>query len=165
MIIKIFYFKGVVNIKKIEIYSDGSCLSNPGPGGYCAILTYKGKEKIISGGDSNTTNNRMELLAAITGLESVKDTENYEVDLYTDSKYVVDGISKGWAEKWRKNNWIKSDKNPALNSELWERLLNAVARLNGKVNFIWLKGHDGHEYNERCDEIARTSATEYKNKL
>jgi len=106
----------------------------------------------------------MELLAAITGLESVKDTENYEVDLYTDSKYVVDGISKGWAEKWRKNNWIKSDKKPALNPELWERLLNAVARLDGKVNFIWLKGHDGHEYNERCDEIARANATEYKNK-
>jgi len=107
----------------------------------------------------------MELLAAISGLEAVKDTQNCEVDLYTDSKYVADGISKGWAEKWRRNNWRKSDKTPALNPELWERLLNAVKRLNNNVKFIWLKGHNGHEYNERCDETARNIATEYKNKL
>jgi len=106
----------------------------------------------------------MELLAAICGLEAVKDVENSEIDLYTDSKYVVDGIEKGWAENWRKNNWRKSDKTPALNPELWERLLNAVRRLNSNVKFIWLKGHNGHEYNERCDEIARKNATEYKNK-
>jgi len=107
----------------------------------------------------------MELLASISGLEAVKDTENSETDLYTDSKYVVDGITKGWAENWRKNNWIKKDKNPALNPELWERLLKAVERLNGNVNFIWIKGHNGHEYNERCDQIARNIAAEYKNKL
>ena len=113
----------------------------------------------------DTTNNRMELLAAIAGLEAVKDIDNCEVDLYTDSKYVVDGIEKGWAENWRRNNWRKSDKTPALNSELWERLLKSIARLNNNVKFIWLKGHDGHEYNERCDKIARNVAAEYKNKL
>jgi len=107
----------------------------------------------------------MELLAAISGLEAVKNNKNCEIDLYTDSKYVVDGIEKGWAKSWRRNNWIKSDKNPALNPELWERLLNAIERLNNNVNFIWLKGHNGHEYNERCDEIARNIATEYKNNL
>ena len=107
----------------------------------------------------------MELLAAISGLEAVKDHTNCEVDLYTDSKYVVDGIEKGWAENWRRNNWKKSDKNPALNPELWERLLKAIERLNHNVRLIWIKGHDGHEYNERCDEIARKTATEYKNKL
>ena len=111
----------------------------------------------------------MELLAAITGLEAVKDgnAKNCEIDLYTDSKYVADGITKGWAANWRKNNWIKKDKNPALNPELWERLLNAIERLNhnDNVNFIWIKGHNGHEYNERCDEIARNIATEYKNKI
>ena len=107
----------------------------------------------------------MELLAAISGLEAVKDNTNCEIDLYTDSKYVVDGIEKGWAESWRGNNWIKGDKNPALNPELWDRLLNAIERLNNNVTFIWLKGHNGHEYNERCDEIARNIAIEYKNKL
>jgi ribonuclease HI len=128
-------------------------------------LTYKTSEKIISGGETETTNNRMELLAAISGLEAVKDTQNSEIDLVTDSKYVVDGISKGWAESWRKNGWRKSDKKPALNPDLWERLLDAVKRLNGNVNFIWIKGHNGHEYNEKCDETARNTATEYKNKI
>ena len=157
---------GDIKIKKINIYCDGACLSNPGPGGYCAILTYNEAERIISGGDSQTTNNRMELLAAISGLEAIKDNtaKQCEVDLYTDSKYVVDGIEKGWAKNWRKNNWIKSDKNPALNSELWERLLKAIERLNDNVKFIWIKGHNGHEYNERCDEIASGIALEYKNK-
>ena len=107
----------------------------------------------------------MELLAAISGLEAVKDSSDCEVDLYTDSKYVVDGIEKGWAINWRKNNWRKSDKSPALNPELWERLLKGIARLNGNVKFIWIKGHNGHEYNERCDETARNIALEYKNQL
>jgi len=125
-------------------------------------LIYKNAEKIISGGDIDTTNNRMELLAAISGLEAVKDNsaKSCQIDLYTDSKYIVDGIEKGWAENWRKNNWIKKDKNPALNPELWERLLNAVERLDNNVKFIWIKGHNGHKYNERCDEIARNIATE-----
>lgn len=107
----------------------------------------------------------MELLGAISGLEAVKDAQNCEIDLYTDSKYVVDGIEKGWAKKWRSNNWIKSDKNPALNPELWDRLLKEIERLNNNVKFIWLKGHNGHEYNERCDEIASNIAVEYKSKL
>jgi len=108
----------------------------------------------------------MELLAAISGLEAVKDNANCEVDLYTDSKYVADGIEKGWAVNWRNNNWIKkSDKKPALNSELWERLLNEIERLNNNVRFIWIKGHSGHEYNERCDEIARNIALEYKENI
>ena len=106
----------------------------------------------------------MELLAAISGLEAVKDIENSQINLYTDSKYVVDGIEKGWAESWRGKNWIKSDKKPALNPELWDRLLKAIERLNNNVKLIWLKGHNGHEYNERCDEIARNIASEYKNK-
>jgi ribonuclease HI len=142
------------------IYSDGACLSNPGPGGWCTILTYKGNEKILSGGEKHTTNNKMELLGAISGLEALK--EPCEIELCTDSKYVVDGIIKGWAVKWRANNWIKSDKKPALNSDLWERLLNAIDK-HGSVKFVWIKGHNGHEYNERCDEIASKVALEYKN--
>jgi len=103
----------------------------------------------------------MELLAAISGLEAVKDGADCAIDLYTDSKYVVDGIEKGWAAGWRRRNWIKSDKKPALNPELWDRLLNAVERPGKTVNFIWIKGHNGHEYNERCDEIARSIAAQY----
>ena len=108
----------------------------------------------------------MELLAAISGLEAIKDADakKCEIDLYTDSKYVVDGIEKGWAENWRRNNWRKSDKTPALNPELWERLLNAIARLDNNVRFIWIKGHSGHEYNERCDKIASSVALEYRSK-
>ena len=148
-------------IKKVNLYSDGACLSNPGPGGWCAILTYdngnKISEKILSGGEARTTNNKMELLAVIAGLEALRET--CEVTVYTDSKYVADGISKGWAVKWRANNWIKSDKKPALNPDLWERLLNITGRHS--VKFIWIKGHNGHEYNERCDKIASEAAREY----
>lgn len=148
-------------MKKVNIYSDGACLSNPGAGGYCAILVYNGKEKIISGGDVHTTNNKMELLGVICAIEAL--TEQCGVTVYTDSKYVVDGIEKGWAKSWQKNNWIKSsDKKPALNADLWERLLNAISK--HEVKFVWIKGHDGHEYNERCDDIARKTALEYKNK-
>jgi len=151
----------VLNIKKINIYSDGACLSNPGPGGWCAILTYNNKEKVLSGGEAHTTNNKMELLAVISGLEAIK--EPCEVEVCTDSKYVVDGISKGWAVSWRKNNWIKSDKKPALNADLWERLLNIIEKHS--VKFTWVKGHSGHEYNERCDEIASKTAQEFKDSL
>jgi len=150
-----------VNMKKINIYSDGACLSNPGPGGWCAILTYNGSEKVLSGGDAYTTNNKMELLAVISGLEALK--ERCEVEICTDSKYIVDGISKGWAKSWRANNWIKSDKKPALNSDLWERLLNLID--GHSVVFTWIKGHSGHEYNERCDEIARKTAEKFKSNL
>lgn len=151
-------------MKKIKIYSDGACLSNPGPGGYCAILTYEGAEKVVSGGAAHTTNNKMELLAAISGLEAVKAGANCEIELYTDSKYVADGITKGWAESWRRRNWMKSDRSPALNPELWERLLAAIERPGKSVRFIWIKGHNGHPYNERCDKIAKNNAEEYKNK-
>ena len=152
-------------MKKITIYSDGACLSNPGPGGFCAILAYNGAEKVVSGGSPDTTNNQMELLAAISGLEAVKDAANCEIELYTDSKYVADGISKGWAEGWRRRNWTKSDKTPALNPELWERLLCAVERLGGRVRFIWIKGHSGNRQNERCDEIARSNAETHKKRF
>jgi len=146
----------------VNIYSDGACIKNPGPGGYCAILTYKKAEKIVSGGDPRTTNNRMELLAVITALEAVKDGGDCEINIYTDSRYVVDGIEKGWAESWRRRNWIKSNKEPALNPELWERLLSEIARLHKNVRFIWIRGHNGHVYNERCDKIARKIAEGYK---
>ena len=148
-------------LKKINIYCDGACLSNPGAGGYCSILTYNDREKIISGGAVQTTNNRMELLGVINGIEAL--AEQCEITVYTDSKYVVDGIEKGWAENWRKNNWIKpSDKKPALNADLWEQLLDAIS--GHTVKFIWIKGHNGHEYNERCDKIARETALEHQNR-
>jgi len=112
----------------------------------------------MSGGEAHTTNNKMELLAVISGLEALK--ERCDVEVITDSKYVSDGINKGWAVGWRKNNWIKSDKKPALNSDLWMRLLDIIDKHD--VSFTWVKGHAGHEYNERCDEIASEKAREYK---
>lgn len=137
-------------MKKIELFTDGACSGNPGPGGYGVILKYKGVTKELSGGEPETTNNRMELTAVITGLEALK--EPCEVDLYSDSKYIIDAVTKGWAEKWQANNWIKPDKKPALNSDLWERLLSLLN--THKVNFFWVKGHAGHTENERCDQLA-----------
>lgn len=137
-------------MKKIELYTDGACKGNPGPGGFGAILVYNGFEKELSGGERMTTNNRMELMAAITGLEALK--EPCEVLLYSDSKYLVDAIEKSWLNNWRKNNWKKSDKSPVLNVDLWERLIVQLER--HKVAFIWVKGHNGHKYNERCDRLA-----------
>lgn len=137
-------------MKKVEIYSDGACSGNPGPGGYGTIIVYKGIEKEISGGEANTTNNRMELLGAISGLEALK--EPCEVTLTSDSRYLVDGITKGWAKSWRAKNWIKPDKKPALNSDLWGRLLDLLEI--HKVEFVWVRGHVGHPYNERCDKLA-----------
>ncbi len=137
-------------MKKVEIYSDGACSGNPGPGGFGTIIVYKGIEKEISGGEKNTTNNRMELLGAISGLEALK--EPCEVILTSDSRYLVDGITKGWAKSWRAKNWIKSDKKPALNPDLWGRLLDLLEK--HKVEFVWVRGHVGHPYNERCDKLA-----------
>ena len=134
----------------VEIFTDGACSGNPGPGGYGVILKAAGKTKELSGGEKQTTNNRIELLGAITGLSALK--YPCDVILTTDSKYVVDGITKGWAASWRKNGWIKSDKKPALNSDLWEKLLT-LTELH-KVKFVWVKGHAGHPENERCDELA-----------
>lgn len=137
-------------MKKVEIFTDGACSGNPGPGGYGVVMRYKGIEKELSGGDSQTTNNRMELSAVIAGLSALK--EPCEVIITSDSKYVIDAVQKGWAEKWRANNWIKSDKKKALNCDLWEELLSLLGK--HKVKFIWVKGHAGHPENERCDELA-----------
>ena len=137
-------------MKKVEIFTDGACSGNPGPGGWGAILRYGDKEKELSGGEKDTTNNRMELTACIEALSALK--EACEVVLTTDSQYVINGITKGWAESWRKNNWIKSDKKPALNSDLWEQLLNLIEKHH--VTFNWIKGHAGHPENERCDTLA-----------
>jgi len=137
-------------MKTVDIFTDGACSGNPGPGGYGVVLRYGKAEKELSGGDSSTTNNRMELLGVITGLEALK--EPCQVTLTTDSKYVVDSITKGWVYNWQRNNWIKSDKKPALNVDLWERLLPLLEK--HKVTFNWVKGHAGHPENERCDRLA-----------
>lgn len=137
-------------MKKIEIFTDGACSGNPGPGGYGVILKYKDSVKELWGGEPDTTNNRMELTAVITGLKALN--EPCEVDLYSDSKYIIDAVTKGWAVKWEQNNWIKSDKKKALNSDLWEQLLELL-KIH-KVNFFWVKGHAGHTENERCDQLA-----------
>jgi Ribonuclease HI len=142
-------------MKHVDIYTDGACKGNPGPGGYGTILVFGSIEKELSGGDPDTTNNRMELMAVIAGFEALK--EPCDVTLYTDSKYVADSILKGWAKSWRKNGWKKSDKSPALNVDLWERLLNLLE--NHTVNIVWVKGHAGHEYNERCDVLAVEQST------
>ena len=137
-------------MKKVSLYTDGACRGNPGKGGWGAILVYGKYEKEMSGGEPLTTNNRMELMAAISGLEALK--EPCEVTLYSDSKYLVDGISKGWAQGWKDNGWIKGDKKPALNPDLWDKLLTLFER--HKVELIWVKGHEGHPENERCDKLA-----------
>ena len=134
----------------MNLYTDGACSGNPGPGGWGTILEYKGTEKVLSGGEPGTTNNRMELTAVIRGLECLK--ESCVVELYSDSKYVIDGLSKGWAEGWRKRGWIKSDKKPALNPDLWQRLLELTAR--HEMHYHWVKGHADNLMNNRCDELA-----------
>lgn len=136
--------------KFVEIFTDGACSGNPGPGGWGAVLRYNGREKELSGGERDTTNNRMELTAVIKALEQLK--EPCKVMLTTDSKYVSDGVSKGWAVSWQKNGWRKADKKPALNPDLWERLLELLKIHNVTIN--WVKGHAGHPENERCDELA-----------
>ena len=137
-------------MKTVTIYTDGACSGNPGPGGWGAILSYNGREKELSGGERQTTNNRMELTAVISALEALR--EPCAVELYSDSKYVIDALSKGWAESWRKKNWIKSDKKPALNPDLWERLLDLTAVHT--MRYHWVKGHADNEYNNRCDALA-----------
>ncbi len=137
-------------MKKIEIFTDGACSGNPGPGGWGAVLRYSGHEKELSGSEENTTNNRMELTACIKALSALK--EPCEVALTTDSKYVVDGIEQGWARSWRANGWRKADKKPAQNPDLWNELLDLCDE--HKVKFIWIKGHAGHPENERCDRLA-----------
>lgn len=137
-------------MKQIEIYTDGACSGNPGPGGWGAVLIYNGKEKELSGSEKETTNNRMELTAVIMALNALN--QPCEVKLTTDSKYVCDAVNKGWVYSWRKNGWRKSDKRPALNVDLWEELLSLLEK--HEVEFIWMKGHNGHKYNEICDALA-----------
>ena len=137
-------------MKKIEIFTDGACSGNPGVGGWGAILRFGEHTKELSGGEKDTTNNRMELTAVIKALSALK--EPCEVVVTTDSKYVSDAITLGWAENWRKNGWKKADKKPALNVDLWEELLELLAV--HKVTFNWVKGHAGHPENERCDALA-----------
>ena len=137
-------------MKFVEIYSDGACSGNPGPGGWGAILRCDGKEKELSGGEAHTTNNQMELTGVIQALSALKFP--CKVKVTTDSKYVVDGITKGWAKGWRKRGWKKSDGKPALNPDLWGRLLELLEV--HEVEFSWIKGHAGHAENERCDRLA-----------
>ena len=137
-------------MKTVTLYTDGACSGNPGPGGWGAILEFQGNEKELSGGEASTTNNRMELTAVIAGLSALK--EPCIVELYSDSKYVIDGLSKGWAVSWRKNGWRKADKKPALNPDLWEKLLNLVEI--HQLHYHWVKGHADNPKNNRCDQLA-----------
>ena len=141
-------------MKHVDIYTDGACRGNPGRGGWGAILVYGGKEREMSGGEAMTTNNRMELMGAISALEALR--EPCDVTLTSDSKYLTDAINKGWIESWKKNGWKKADKKPVLNVELWQRLDGLLATHN--VRFVWVHGHQGHEYNERCDLLATSFA-------
>ncbi|MBQ2687123.1 MAG: ribonuclease HI [Clostridia bacterium] len=137
-------------MKKVDIYTDGACSGNPGPGGWGSILCYNGVEKEISGGEPHTTNNRMELMAVISALELLK--EPCEVTLFSDSQYVCNAIERGWAKKWRSQNWMRTKKDKALNPDLWARLLD-LCDIH-KVEVVWVKGHNNHPMNERCDRLA-----------
>lgn len=145
-------------MKHVEIYTDGACQGNPGPGGWGAVMRYKGTEKEISGGEKNTTNNRMELSAVIEALKLLK--EPCSVTLYSDSQYVCNAIKLGWAKKWRANGWMRNKKEPALNPELWDELLKLCEKHT--VEVVWVKGHAGHPENERCDALAVAAARQYQ---
>lgn len=142
-------------MKKVEIFTDGACSGNPGPGGFGVVLRFNGVEKELSGGFKNTTNNRMELMGAIAGLEALK--EPCEVTLTTDSQYLVNAIEKGWVYKWKANGWMRNNKEEALNRDLWERLLRVMEK--HRVRFQWIRGHAGHAENERCDRLAVQAAS------
>ena len=137
-------------MKTVTLYTDGACSGNPGPGGWGAILCYGEHELSLSGGEAHTTNNRMELTAVIEGLKKLK--EPCIVELYSDSKYIIDALSKGWAWGWKKKGWVKSDKKPALNPDLWDVLLALVQ--THEVHYHWVKGHADNAYNNRCDAMA-----------
>ena len=145
-------------MKEVIIYTDGACSGNPGPGGWGTILDYKGKQKELSGGERQTTNNRMELTAVIEGLKALR--EKCIVTVITDSKYVSDGINLGWAKSWKANNWRKKDKKPALNPELWDELLSLID--SHVVTVKWIKGHAGHPENERCDKLAVAQSQKFQ---
>jgi len=134
----------------VELFTDGACSGNPGPGGWGAILRWRGHEKELSGGEKETTNNRMELMAAIAGLEALK--KPAKVQVTTDSTYVRDGITS-WIHNWRRNGWKNASKKPVKNADLWQRLDAAAS--SHSIDWVWVKGHAGHPENERCDELAR----------
>ena len=146
-----------MKMKHVDIYTDGACRGNPGRGGWGAVLVYKGVEKELSGGEPMTTNNRMELSAVIAALSALR--EPCEITLTSDSKYVVDAVTKGWAKSWQARGWVKPDKSPALNPDLWEKLLKLLDYHD--VTFVWVKGHAGHPYNERCDKLATDFADSF----
>lgn len=145
-------------LKFIELFADGSCSGNPGPGGWGTILRFGSTEKELSGGAKETTNNRMEITAVLEGLRALK--YPCRVKITTDSQYVFNSITKGWAESWKKNNWVKKDKKPALNADLWDELLNELEK--HEVEFCWIKGHNGHSENERCDALAVAQTEKFK---
>jgi ribonuclease HI len=140
--------------KNVTIYTDGGCINNPGPGGYGVVLLYGSHRSELSGGFRLTTNNRMEIMAAIAGLSALK--ESCRVTLYSDSQYLVNAIEEGWAERWRENGWKRNKKEMALNPDLWEELLELCKK--HRVKFKWVRGHAGNEENERCDELAQAMA-------
>lgn len=144
--------------KKVSIFTDGACSGNPGPGGWGAILRYGEAERELSGGERETTNNRMELTAVIQALSALK--EPCDVTLYSDSKYVTDAVEKGWARGWRARGWVKADKKPALNVDLWQQLLTLLER--HEVRFVWIKGHNEHPENERCDRLAVAESKKFQ---
>ncbi len=144
-------------LQKVEIFTDGACSGNPGPGGWGAILRYGERELELCGGEKNTTNNRMELTAVIEALKKLR--HKCDITIYTDSKYVCDAFLQGWIWNWMKKGWKKSDGKPVLNPELWQELLSEIRKHEYK--FIWVKGHAGHPENERCDTLATSKSLEY----
>lgn len=146
-------------MEEIKIYTDGSSLGNPGPGGYAAILVYRNQRKELSGGFKHTTNNRMELTAVIEALKTVKPDARQKIIVYTDSRLICDAFHKKWLDNWLNNGWKKSDKKPVLNKDLWEQLLELTK--GRQIKFEWLKGHSGHPENERCDELSKIEASKY----
>ncbi|MEI6579635.1 MAG: ribonuclease HI [Eubacteriales bacterium] len=147
----------MTELKIVEIFSDGACSGNPGPGGWGTVLKYLDHEREICGGETLTTNNRMELKAVIEGISFLK--ERCKLKIYTDSQYVANGINKGWAIGWKNNGWKKSDKKPALNSDLWNELLEALSQHEYEI--VWIRGHAGHPENERCDMLAVEQAKKF----
>ena len=145
-------------MKRVTIYTDGACSGNPGPGGWGALLRYRQHVRELSGGEANTTNNRMELAAVIQALSILK--EPCIVDLWSDSKYVIDALTKGWLDSWIKNGWRKADKKAVLNVDLWQRLLPLLEK--HELHYHWVKGHAENEKNNRCDELAVAESRKYK---
>jgi ribonuclease HI len=146
---------GIRPVPQVDIYTDGGCIDNPGPGGYGVILLHKGHRKELSGGFRRTTNNRMEILAAIKGLEALR--SKCRVTVHSDSQYLVNSIERGWARRWQENGWRRNQKERAINPDLWKRLLSLLDE--HEVRFEWVRGHAGHLENERADELARSAAT------